>query len=72
MAGKDSREIKKLKSQQHNYAFIDGQNLHMSVKNQGWVLDYKRFRRYLTDKYKAIKSKRGIAAGRNPLGSLSS
>ena len=56
MAGKDSREIKKLKFQQHNYAFIDGQNLHMSVKNQGWVLDYKRFRRYLTDKYNVTKT----------------
>jgi len=39
-----------------NYAFIDGQNLHMSVKNQGWVLDYRRFRRYLTDKYNVGKA----------------
>lgn len=48
--------MKKLESQGHNYAFIDGQNLHMSVKNQGWVLDYKRFRRYLRDKYGVAKA----------------
>ena len=39
------------KAKHPNYAFIDGQNLYMSIKNQGWALDYKRFRRYLTDKY---------------------
>lgn len=33
------------------YAFIDGQNLHLSVRDQGWVLDYRAFRRYLTDKF---------------------
>ena len=49
-------ETKKLRTQQHNYAFIDGQNLHMSVKNQGWVLDYERFRRYLTDKYHVTRA----------------
>jgi uncharacterized LabA/DUF88 family protein len=41
---------------QNNYAFIDDQNLHISVKNQGWVIDYKRFRRYLTDKYQVTKA----------------
>lgn len=38
------------------YAFIDGQNLHMSVKNQGWALDYARLRRYLSDKYNVKKA----------------
>jgi uncharacterized LabA/DUF88 family protein len=42
--------------QRQNYAFIDGQNLYMSVKNQGWVLDYGRFRRYLADKYDVTKA----------------
>lgn len=28
----------------------------MSVKNQGWVLDYGRFRRYLADKYNVRKA----------------
>ena len=39
-----------------NYAFIDGHNLYMSIKNQGWILDYKRFRQYLTDKYNVTKA----------------
>lgn len=40
---------------QNNYAFIDSQNLHLSVKEQGWSLDYRRFRVYLKDKYQAAK-----------------
>lgn len=42
--------------QQQNYAFIDGQNLYRSVKNQGWVLDDRRFRQYLADKYYIAKA----------------
>ena len=34
-----------------NYAFIDGQNLYLAIKNQEWSLDYKKFRQYLKDKY---------------------
>ena len=29
---------------QTNYAFIDGNNLHLTMVNLGWALDYKRFR----------------------------
>lgn len=50
------KAARKAEAQRQNYAFIDGQNLHMSVKNQGWVLDYKRFRRYLADKYNVRKA----------------
>jgi uncharacterized LabA/DUF88 family protein len=39
-----------------NYAFIDGQNLHQSIKEQGWVLDYNKFRIYLKEKYKVSKA----------------
>lgn len=39
-----------------NYAFIDGQNLHLGVRSQGWVLDYRRFRRYLAEKYGVTKA----------------
>lgn len=39
-----------------NYAFIDSQNLNLSVKDQGWRLDYKRFRRYMQDKYGVVKA----------------
>jgi uncharacterized LabA/DUF88 family protein len=34
-----------------NYAFIDGNNLYLGVKNQGWRLDYSKFRIFLRDKY---------------------
>ena len=34
-----------------NYAFIDGTNLHRSTLEMGWKLDYKKFRRYLEEKY---------------------
>jgi uncharacterized LabA/DUF88 family protein len=34
-----------------NYAFIDSQNLNLSIRDQGWVLDFGRFRKYLKDKY---------------------
>jgi hypothetical protein len=38
-----------------NYAFIDGNNLHKGIENQGWHLDYRKFRKYLEDKYNAKK-----------------
>lgn len=38
------------------YAFIDSTNLYLSIRNQGWKLDYKRFRRYLKDKFSVIKA----------------
>jgi uncharacterized LabA/DUF88 family protein len=40
-----------VKKSQSNYAFIDGNNLHLSVINIGWQLDYGKFRQYLSDKY---------------------
>ena len=40
----------------NNYAFIDGQNLYLAVKNLGWNLDYKRFRIYLKEKYGVSKA----------------
>ncbi len=45
-----------MKKPQTNYAFIDGNNLHLSVINIGWQLDYKKFRQYLTDKYDVVKA----------------
>jgi uncharacterized LabA/DUF88 family protein len=38
------------------YAFIDGQNLHLGIQSLGWALDYRRFRRYLQDKYGVTKA----------------
>ena len=40
----------------NNYAFIDSQNLNLSILDQGWKLDYKRFRKYLEDKYGIVKA----------------
>jgi uncharacterized LabA/DUF88 family protein len=36
---------------ENNYAFIDSQNLHLSIKSQGWEIDFRKFRIYLKDKY---------------------
>ena len=41
---------------QNNYAFIDSQNLNLSIRSQGWALDFKRFRIYLKDKYSINKA----------------
>lgn len=54
------------KSRPTVYAFIDSQNLNLGTgkdlyKNRkkiykGWKLDYKKFRRYLTDKFRVQKA----------------
>src|SRR3989344_9617061 len=36
----------------NNFAFIDSQNVHKGIQSLGWFLDWRRFRVYLTDKYK--------------------
>jgi uncharacterized LabA/DUF88 family protein len=45
-----------MKSSANNYAFIDSQNLNLSIRAQGWVLDFARFRVYLADKYAIAKA----------------
>lgn len=45
--------MRKLKN---NYAFIDSQNLNLAIRELGWELDLKRFRKYLEDKYDVIKA----------------
>jgi len=42
--------------QKNNYAFIDSQNLNLSIRELGWVLDFKHFRVYLKDKYNVSKA----------------
>jgi len=39
------------KSIENNFAFIDSQNLNLSIRALGWGLDFMRFRKYLADKY---------------------
>ena len=45
-----------MKIHANNYAFIDSQNLNLSIREQGWVLDFARFRVYLADKYGIVKA----------------
>ena len=40
-----------MKEKENNYAFIDSQNLNLGVKSMGWNLDFKRFKKYLKEKY---------------------
>lgn len=40
----------------NNYAFIDSQNLNLGVLDQGWKLDFKKFRVFLKDRYKVNKA----------------
>lgn len=35
----------------NNYAFIDSQNLNKGIESLGWKLDFRRFRKYLKEKY---------------------
>ena len=39
-----------------NYAFIDSQNLNLGIREQGWKIDFKRFRVYLKEKYGVEKA----------------
>lgn len=45
-----------MQRKQNNYTFIDSQNLNLSIRNQGWVLDFRKFRKYLDDKYGITKA----------------
>lgn len=39
-----------------SYAFIDSQNLNLGIREQGWILDFNRFRTYLWDNYSVQKA----------------
>lgn len=45
-----------MEKKENNFAFIDSQNLNLSIRTQGWVLDYTKFRKYLEDKYSITKA----------------
>ncbi|OGH70632.1 MAG: hypothetical protein A3C90_01760 [Candidatus Magasanikbacteria bacterium RIFCSPHIGHO2_02_FULL_51_14] len=40
-----------MREKANNYAFIDSQNVNLAIRGQGWILDWKRFRVYLREKY---------------------
>jgi len=45
-----------MQNKENNYAFIDSQNLNLSIQDLGWKLDFRKFRRYLKEKYGIIKA----------------
>lgn len=45
-----------MNASENNYAFIDSQNLNLAIRDQGWELDFKRFRQYLKDMYGVSKA----------------
>lgn len=47
---------KQQKNKKNNYAFIDAQNVNLSIQDQWWKLDWVRFRVYLKDKYNVSKA----------------
>jgi hypothetical protein len=52
----ENRPVHGTKKHQNNYAFIDSQNLNLAIRDQGWMLDFGRFRKYLQDKYQVKKA----------------
>jgi len=45
-----------MKKALENYAFIDSQNLNLGIRDQGWDLDFRRFRIYLQRKHGVAKA----------------
>ncbi len=43
-------------NKENNFAFIDSNNLYLGIKNQGWILDFVRFRVFLKYKYGVEKA----------------
>jgi len=46
-----------MEKRRNNYAFIDSQNVNLSIQELGWRLDFARFRKYLVE-VKLAKKKR--------------
>lgn len=40
----------------NNFAFIDSQNLNLSIRSLGWKLNFRRFRVYLREKYNVTQA----------------
>ena len=45
-----------MKNKNNNFAFIDSQNINLAIREQGWVLDFSKYRKYLEDKYGIVKA----------------
>lgn len=45
-----------MKKAGNNFVFIDSQNLNLGIREQGWKLDFARFRKYLKENYAVTKA----------------
>jgi uncharacterized LabA/DUF88 family protein len=45
------RKTKNVTDSLGNFAFIDNQNLNLGVQKLGWKMDWRKFRKFLKDKY---------------------
>jgi uncharacterized LabA/DUF88 family protein len=45
-----------MENESPNFAFIDSQNLYLSIKSQGWKIDFAKLRRYLREKFNVDKA----------------
>lgn len=45
-----------MRKRENNYAFIDSQNVNLSIQELGWRLDFAKFRKYLKEKYSVSKA----------------
>ncbi len=49
-------KFKKAGPKTGNYAFIDNQNLNLGIQKLGWKMDWRKFRKFLTDKYNVTEA----------------
>ena len=45
-----------MRKKENNYAFVDSQNLNLSIRALGWKLDFRRFFVHLREKYGVTKA----------------
>ncbi len=45
-----------MSKQPNTYAFIDSQNLNLGTQRTGWKMDWRKFRKFLRDKYGVTKA----------------
>ena len=45
-----------MQKKENNFGFIDSQNVHLSIKAQGWEIDWNRFRTHLRETYSITKA----------------
>lgn len=41
---------------ENNFAYVDGANFYRGVRNSGWDVSFKRFRKWLSDKYDVFRA----------------